>query len=142
MILERRNVRRSHRMSESNAFPIQNAQPTLVHHRRASVGSSNRFPSRNSIDGANQHPVTDPIVPFDENFVQRINMVIDEGNYSIRPSVKLEKYNLKHAKHDENAFFRLDILLKTPEPTNGIELDDANEIDEGNYELIYLIFQF
>lgn len=74
-----------------------------------------------------------PIVPFDENFVRRINMIIEEGNYLIRLLVNLEKSNLKYVKHaDNDTTFCLDILLKTPESANGMEIDDTNEIDEGN----------
>lgn len=67
MILVQRNVRRSRRMSESQASRAQNNQP--IRNRRNSVSGS----INNSL-AAQQ-----PIVPLDAEFVDRLNMII-EGN--------------------------------------------------------------
>lgn len=68
MILVQRNVRRSRRMSESQALPAQNNQP--IRNRRNSVSGS----INNNSSTAQQ-----PIVPLDAEFVDRLNMII-EGN--------------------------------------------------------------
>lgn len=68
MILVQRNVRRSRRMSESQASRAQNNQP--IRNRRNSVSGS----INNNSLAAQQ-----PIVPLDAEFVDRLNMII-EGN--------------------------------------------------------------
>lgn len=85
-LLERRNIRRERRMSDSSANLAQNDQPKRVRRRRASLSSFSHRSRRNSINGINQRrnsideqPVI--IVPFDENFVHQMNMAIDEGKY-------------------------------------------------------------
>lgn len=87
-LLERRNIRRERRMSVSIANPAQNDQPLRVRRRRASFSSFGRRSRRNSNNGINrpriqidEEPVVNPIVPFDENFVDQMNMAIDEGKY-------------------------------------------------------------
>lgn len=85
-LLERRNIRRARRMSESILNPAQNDQPKRFRRRRASFSSFSTRSRRNSINGIVQRrnsidekPVV--IVPFDENFVHQMNMAIDEGKY-------------------------------------------------------------
>lgn len=87
LLLIQRNVRRNRRASETHAMPNQNAQPKRLCHRRGSLGSSSRRSRQNSIADVNGEPpalaVQQPIVPLDEEFVQRLNMLAEAGDYSI-----------------------------------------------------------
>lgn len=101
LALARRNVIRTRRASEANAMPNeQNNFPRK--RRRYSVGSATaRSSQQNPILIAPNMPLV-PIVPFDNEFVQRLNQIADIGESFMNQKIKMANFRFTSLQNECN----------------------------------------
>lgn len=95
LILIRRNIRRNRRASEADAMPNEQNHLPRRRRRRASFDMALVRRRRNSISNQ-QNPIRDapnvPLIPFDNEFVQRLNQIADDGKFLFNRRINLQLF--------------------------------------------------